>query len=73
MTEEGHGGVGMDTLVQVHHQVVLTDAGEDLSEMGLMVLDGGDAHQDIIYITEDKWDIMKPFMNNTLKCTSSLF
>ena len=52
MTEEGHGGLGKDTLVQVHHKVVLAKAGEDLPDIVLVVLDGRAAHQEIIYITK---------------------
>ena len=58
VTEEGHSGLGEDTLVQVHHQVVLTKSGEDLPEMLLVVIDGGAAFQAIIFITEDKCQLL---------------
>ena len=59
VTEEGHRGLGDDTLFEVYRQMVLLQAGEDLpGVVVLVVLNGEDTHQDIIYITtccETSW------------------
>ena len=72
VTKEGHSGLGEDTFVQVHRQVILLQTDEDLLEVVLMVLEGGAAHQDIIYITKDECNVTKNFMDNPLKCTPTV-
>ena len=72
VTEESHCGLGQDAFIQVHSQVVLSEVGEDLPEVLLVRLDGGAAHQDIIFMTEDIRNITKHFMYHPLKCAPTV-
>ena len=70
--KEGHGGLGEDIFVQVHRQVVLAEAGEDLPKVLLVLLDSPAAHQNNVDVDKQERQITELFMHYTLKSTPTV-
>ena len=72
VSKELSGRFGQRAFVQVHRQLGMAKAGEDLLEVLLVLLDGPAAYQYIIYITEDIGNVTKHFMHYTLECATTI-